>query len=119
MRSILCAAMLALSTTAANAQMDSLSANAVLPGCIKFGTPSKDPDESLRTGLCVGTVTTLILTLQSKTAGPFCIRFPRGATFQQAVQIVVRYAQARPERMHELFALLAHEALLNAWPCKP
>jgi hypothetical protein len=119
MKAIMAGVLVALSVTTANAQMDSLSASAILPGCIKFGTPSIDPDESLRTGLCVGTVTTLILTLQSKTAGPFCIRFPRGATFQQAVQIVVRYVKARPERMHDLFALLAHEALRDAWPCKP
>jgi hypothetical protein len=118
-KAIMAGVLMALSVTSANAQMDSLSANAILPGCIKFGTPSADPDESLRTGLCVGTVTTLILTLQSKTAGPLCIRFPRGANFQQAVQIVVRYAKARPERMHDLFASLAHEALRDAWPCKP
>ena len=43
---------------------------------------------------------------------------PNGVTHGQAVAVVVKYIEARPERMHENFGLLAIEALTKAWPCK-
>jgi hypothetical protein len=36
----------------------------------------------------------------------------------QAVGVVVRYIDQRPERMHEKFMTLALEALQQAWPCR-
>jgi len=39
-------------------------------------------------------------------------------TTVQSVAVVVKYIEARPERMHELFGVLALEALTAAWPCK-
>jgi Rap1a immunity proteins len=33
------------------------------------------------------------------------------------VAVVIKYIEARPERMHEPFADLALEALKAAWPC--
>jgi hypothetical protein len=44
---------------------------------------------------------------------------PDGVTSGQAVAVVVKYIEARPERMHEDFGKLAIEALSAAWPCKP
>jgi Rap1a immunity proteins len=41
-----------------------------------------------------------------------------GVTNRQAMAVVVKYIEARPERMHEHFGLLAVEALTAAWPCK-
>jgi hypothetical protein len=114
---IMAGALMALSITTAGAQINSLSANAILPGCAEFAAMSKYPDHPVQAGTCLGIVTTLILILQSETEGPFCIEFPRGATFMLAVQVVIGYVQAQPKRMHELFAVLAHEALLDAWPC--
>jgi Rap1a immunity proteins len=32
--------------------------------------------------------------------------------------VVIKYIEARPERMHEQFGKLALEALTAAWPCK-
>jgi hypothetical protein len=66
-------------------------------------------------------VTVPVQTYMNKytTEEPLCFRFPDGATGLQAVQIVIRYIQAlRPQRMREIFVVLAHEALHDAWPCK-
>jgi hypothetical protein len=43
---------------------------------------------------------------------------PDGVTNRQGVAVVVKYIEARPERMHERFSVLAIEALTAAWPCK-
>jgi hypothetical protein len=43
---------------------------------------------------------------------------PQGLTNNQAVAVVIKYIEARPERMHEPFGLLAMEAMKAAWPCK-
>jgi hypothetical protein len=40
-----------------------------------------------------------------------------GVTQGQAVAVVVKYIEARPERMHESFGKLALLALVTAWPC--
>jgi Rap1a immunity proteins len=40
-------------------------------------------------------------------------------TYNQAIQIVTAYINARPQRMQERFIDLATEALHDAWPCKP
>jgi hypothetical protein len=42
----------------------------------------------------------------------------REVTNDQAVAVVIKYIEARPERMHEPFGMLALEALTAAWPCK-
>ena len=34
------------------------------------------------------------------------------------VRVVIKYIEARPERMQEPFGTLALEALEEAWPCK-
>ena len=34
------------------------------------------------------------------------------------ISVVIKYIEARPERMHEQFGDLAIEALMAAWPCK-
>ena len=47
-----------------------------------------------------------------------CIEYPKGSTVNQGLRVVVRYIEARPQRMHESFAFLAIEALHNAWPCR-
>ena len=40
-------------------------------------------------------------------------------TYNQAVQIVDAYINARPQRIQERFIDLPTEALHDAWPCKP
>ena len=44
---------------------------------------------------------------------------PANVTYNQAIQIVTAYINARPQRIQERFVDLATEALHDAWPCKP
>jgi len=48
--------------------------------------------------------------------GVFCP--PAGATIKQRIQVIIAYIEARPQRMHEDFRVLAVEAMQKAWPCK-
>jgi len=43
---------------------------------------------------------------------------PPTSDARQLARVVVRYIEARPERMHEDFRVLTLEAFHNAWPCK-
>jgi Rap1a immunity proteins len=42
----------------------------------------------------------------------------RGGAGAEGVRVVIKYIEARPERMQEPFGKLALEALEEAWPCK-
>ena len=44
---------------------------------------------------------------------------PANVTYNQTIQIVTAYINARPQRIQERFIDLATEALHDAWPCKP
>jgi Rap1a immunity proteins len=48
---------------------------------------------------------------------PVCIP-PKGVTMGQMVDVFVKYVDARSHRGHERFSVLAHEALVAAWPCR-
>jgi len=43
---------------------------------------------------------------------------PDEVTVAQRARVAVTYIEARPERMHEDFRVLAVEAMQKAWPCK-
>jgi Ssp1 endopeptidase immunity protein Rap1a len=95
---------------------DTRSANFYLPGCKGWLDREKNvlaPDEALEQGLCAGFVIGLGYGVGGR---DFCK--PEGVTNNQAVAVVVKYIEARPERMHEDFGVLAYEALTAAWPCK-
>ena len=47
-----------------------------------------------------------------------CADIPKGVTNDQSVQVVIRYIEARPNRMHEPFRILALEGIVDAWPCR-
>src|SRR6266550_2415689 len=47
-----------------------------------------------------------------------CADIPRDVTYEQMVRVVIRYIEARPNRMHEPFRSLALEAIVGAWPCR-
>jgi hypothetical protein len=101
-------------TMPASAQ-DSNSANFFLPGCKGWLDEKNpfDPSEALSQGLCAGFVGGLLFGIGGNYFCP-----PDRVTRNQAVAVVVKYIEARPERMHEPFGLLAAEALIAAWPCK-
>jgi hypothetical protein len=107
------AILLALTMPASAA--DIVSANHFLPGCKSALSDNKVliPADALLQGRCTGFVQAF---LAASPALDFCQ--PKGATISQSVALVVKYIEARPERMHEPFGVLALEALKAAWPCK-
>ena len=68
--------------------------------------------EALRQGRCGGYVAGLVY------ARSVYLCVPEGATPEQRVRVVVKYIEARPERMQEPFGKLSLEALMAASPCK-
>jgi hypothetical protein len=107
-------AMLALTATAAHPAEDKLSANALLPGCkVVAATASLWPNDPRfsKAHRCEATLLGLIYL-----AEPYGVCVPVGVTEGQAARVVVAYIEARPERMHEDFRLLALEAMQSAWP---
>jgi hypothetical protein len=115
MRSIIGAALLTLATlcaplatTMVGAAEDRHSANFWLPRCKGFiGSGTLGVDEAF----CGGEVWGL--------AYASCASLPVGVTPEQVMRVVVRYIEARPQRMHEPFLPLAWDAVIDAWPCKP
>jgi len=87
---------------------EDLSANSKIGGCHNYISGSKD--DLLLQGYCAGAVQALV-----EFAAGACA--PKGATNIQGVQIVVKYIDARPARLHENFNKLAAEALRQGWPC--
>ena len=64
-------------------------------------------------GRCIGMIEGVALLANY---GVFCP--PAGATIKQRIQVIIAYIEARPQRMHEDFRVLAAEAMQKAWPCK-
>jgi hypothetical protein len=102
------------------------SANFVMHGCRDALSGDSHKTAYFQAGLCTGAVMGIIFAgnvdcaalqkgylTQAQGVDP-----PEGFTAEQATRIVVKYIDARPERMHEVFYLLAWEALSEAWPCK-
>ena len=87
---------------------EDLSASSRIVGCRNYVSSSKD--DLLLQGYCAGAVQALV-----EFAAGACA--PKGATNMQGVQIVVKYIDARPARLHENFNKLAAESLRQAWPC--
>ena len=99
---------LALTVTAASSAEDRLSANYWLPLCKAFIAASAS--DLMGQGICAGRIEGL--------GFASCAHIPDSVTRAQAVRVVVRYIETRPQRMHESFLVLADEALRDAWPCK-
>ena len=109
-------------TSAAGAE-DARSASVQLPHCKRFLARSQDQPVQGRSdlvaeGTCVGKIIAL-----DDTAGtgllPQHMRFcyPSGVNIGQMVQVVVRYLETHPARLHENFTLVAWVAMRDAWPC--
>jgi hypothetical protein len=90
---------------------DMASANYFLPGCKGFVEKKKTLASS--EALCAGFVTGLAFGISGRDSCQ-----PERVTNNQVVAVVIKYIEARPERMHEQFGDLAIEALAAAWPCK-
>jgi hypothetical protein len=123
---IMCAALALTITTAGAAEEDTNSANYIQPGCKKLPTASDSTrggvygtvEQVFEAGDCMGRVSAAVALRAVRDDQHGCTVIPRSATKSQAVRVVVRYIEARPQRMHEPFVGLVMEALHDAWPCK-
>ena len=107
-------AILLLALTTPVSAQDTTTANQMLPGCKGLLDNSMTSGVSVyQQGRCGGYVAGLVY---GEGEQEFCS--PKGVSIGQAVAIVIKYIEARPERMHEDFGKLAIEALTAAWPCK-
>jgi Rap1a immunity proteins len=105
-------AILLLALTMPASAQDTTTANQMLPGCKGLLDNSMTSGVSVyQQGRCGGYVAGLVYGGGQE----FCS--PKGVSIGQAVAVVIKYIEARPERMHEPFADLALEALKAAWPC--
>src|SRR5580704_10471497 len=117
------ALLLATAPATATTGGDSQSANSIMPGCnawiaqLNRGSTALGSNVFLA-GECLGIVGTILYFSRdfsySSAACP-----PANVTYNQAIQIVTVYINARPQRIQERFIDLATEALHDAWPCKP
>src|SRR6266446_6441806 len=111
------AGLIALSASAETADENPYSANSMLPACmavlaISSGNPAAGIDP-VEMGRCIGMIEGVALLANY---GVFCP--PAGAIIKQRIQVITAYIEARPQRMHEDFRVLAVEAMQKAWPCK-
>jgi len=103
------------------AQRSTDSAKEILPGCSAFlemmrGPTTVDELQLIRGGICGGKVSALL------NVGPMLeprFRFckPKEVTVRQAVELVWKRLEERPEVWNQLFDALALEAFAAAWPC--
>jgi Rap1a immunity proteins len=120
-KAIAIGAFVALTVTAAGAAETETppeySANAVLPNCKAF--IGEATVNNVAAAYCNGMMNmlTFLGPGRDRSFGQ-CMQIPKGATNQQIARVIVRYVEARPQRMHENFSQLAVEALHAAWPCK-
>lgn len=120
MRAIICGALIGLMASSAACAEDMESANWVMPGCREYLAHSSRT--LFQNGWCAGIVhgvagMTILMKLPSENQ-LFCADTPPHATNDQLVRVVVAYIEARPQRMHEPFTVLAFEAMQAAWPCR-
>jgi hypothetical protein len=114
MRLLLSAALLCSLAVPAFAEPDNNSGNYMLPHCrILIQDQSKIGPMS---GLCAGIIETLgwaggLLREEDR----FCS--PPISTKGQHREVVLRYLENHPERLHLPFKRLALDALRKAWPC--
>ena len=112
-----------LSGSTAQAAGEQFMARTIFPGCkadVALSERLLKPniDSALSAGVCVGAIETLLMLYATASlAGPTTICVPNNVSTGQLVRVVIRYMDARPERLNESFALLAIEAFRAAWPC--
>jgi hypothetical protein len=112
---------LALATSAPAQQDNKFTAKYLLPYCrdaMNNKAPTMSSDAVMQ-GMCVGMVDALDFLMSDLPAEDKEYRScpPSDATLKQTVQLVIKYIDARPERMNESFKKLAIEAIRDAWPC--
>jgi hypothetical protein len=114
------AIILIVGTSSLAQQDDKFTAKYLLPYC-RDAMTNKAPtlsSDAVMQGMCVGMVDALDFLMSDLPAEDKEYRScpPSDATLKQTVQ-VVKYIDARSERMNESFKKLAIEAIRDAWPC--
>jgi hypothetical protein len=117
---------MALTVTAANAAVQDLltSTNYILPGCKAFLERGNNIDLT-KQGFCMGMVVGLSSMQQlekarqeGKVAVQYCFDMPGDVSPDQAIKVIIKYADLHPERLHYSFVHVALTALHETWPCK-
>jgi hypothetical protein len=108
---------LSFTDRSAFAEIDTSSANLLMPACREWamataGSPLRG-DPMLR-GLCVGTIDGIFYVDKKICPPPNASKINLG----QIARVVVQYIDNHPARMHEDFKKLALEAMRAAWPCQ-
>jgi hypothetical protein len=126
MRTAIVCGALALAVTTAVAQTnvweDGASASFMLPGCKaaltnQINRPLTDQvDGPFLAGMCLGYIRAIGMFTATPRGSRLCADIP-GVTSEEMVRVVVRYIEARPQRMNEPFIWLATSAVIDAWPC--
>jgi Rap1a immunity proteins len=121
MRAIVLGIAMGLVGMSALAQENKFTATYMLPYCraaVNNQAPALTSDAVMQ-GMCVGIVDAIDFMMseyppeeQEHRSCP-----PSDVILKQAVQVVIAYIDARPERMNENFKALAIEAIHDAWPC--
>jgi hypothetical protein len=111
MRIIILGAVAAVALTGpVSAESDLGSANYMLPGCRSFMQKASNYSD-FDQGVCVGVIRGIVYAARDICA-------PTESTTNQAVAVVIKYIDQRPQDMHLPFAVLAHTALQEVWPCE-
>ena len=119
-RAVVCAALI-VSASEATAQSPTGDTNvdSIFRGCKALVEDQAPNAELFRLGnICAGIVIGFASVGQylSPPEWQFCA--PATSNAQQLAQVVVKYIEAHPQRIHEDFRRLTVEALHDAWPCK-
>lgn len=88
------------------------TANRYLDGCrAAIDAAPGETRFAYAAGVCMGTVRTLLFE-----ASDVCA--PSAVNVVQALRVVLKFLEERPERLHEPLSALSKEALKKAFPCK-
>ena len=110
----LVAVVLVVATMSSRAEaVKTLSGNELKKSCEVIGRESK-PRYWGSTGFCFGYVGGVMHMMESVRSG--CP--PRGVTFRQASDVVMKWMNDHPEKLHLGGRVVVTHALGEAWPCK-
>ena len=119
MQAVLLGTLVALVVMQARAAENMASAGSMLPHC----KASLGDSSTFIQGFCAGIVVGMAALAQplfapgQSRAAELCVNIPESTSNGQLIQAMVRYIEARPQRMNEQFSVLALEARYDAWPC--
>jgi hypothetical protein len=126
MKAIMTATLLALAVTTAGAEEGMNSVNDMLPYCkLTYEQATKRGTfTTAQWGRCMGLIegASILLTMRKDgivetTIDALCAEIPPGVKKEQAMRVVVRYADQHPNQIRRSLLLLAVDALHEAWPC--